>query len=112
MSDDAKTPPALTRGEGVVRMTAIGGIVLAVTVGFAYAGAWLTPERLTPVRLIDTFEQVNGDHPGFRRNHAKGACIAGSFESGCRGARLSKAAVFVPGRVPVIGSFAPPDDEE
>jgi catalase len=111
MPDDANTPgerrpPALTRGEAVVRLAAIGAIVLAVTGGFAYAGGWLTPARLTPVRLVDTFEQVNGLHSGFRRNHAKGVCVAGFFESNGRGVRLSRAAVFVPGRVPVTGRFA------
>src|SRR5205814_7978397 len=49
---------------------------------------------------------VNGVWPGFRRNHAKGVCIAGSFDSNGEGVRLSKAAVFQPGRVPVIGRFS------
>ncbi len=61
---------------------------------------------MTQARLIDTFEQVNGIYSGFRRNHAKGVCIAGYFESNGQGARLSKAVVFQPGRVPVIGRFA------
>jgi catalase len=56
--------------------------------------------------MINTFEQVNGEHPGFRRNHAKGVCISGYFESNGRGEALSKAVVFLPGRVPVIGRFA------
>jgi catalase len=56
--------------------------------------------------MINTFEQVNGLHPGFRRNHAKGVCINGYFDSNGRGVALSKAAVFPPGRVPVIGRFA------
>jgi catalase len=56
--------------------------------------------------MINTFEQVNGLHPGFRRNHAKGVCVSGYFDSNGRGVALSKAAVFPPGRVPVIGRFA------
>jgi hypothetical protein len=66
----------------------------------------LSPRHLTPTKLINTFEQVNGLCPGFRRKHAKGICIAGTFESNGQGVRLSKAAVFRPGRVPVIGRFA------
>src|SRR5205823_6779438 len=54
----------------------------------------------------DGFEQVNGVHPGFRRNHARGVCTSGFFESNGNGVRLSKAAVFRPGRVPVIGRFS------
>ena len=61
---------------------------------------------LTPARFIDGFEQVDGVHPGFRRNHAKGVGVSGFFESNGNGVRLSKAAVFRPGRVPVIGRFS------
>jgi len=57
--------------------------------------------------MIDGFEQVNG-YPGFRRKHAKGVCIAGHFDSNGQGMRLSKATVFQPGQVPVIGRFSLP----
>jgi hypothetical protein len=56
-------------------------------------------------RVIDGFEEVNGIHPGFRRHHAKGVCIAGAFDSNGQG-RLSKGAVFRPGKVPVIGRLS------
>jgi catalase len=56
--------------------------------------------------MINTFEQVNALHPGFRRNHAKGVCVTGYFESNGHGLALSKASVFLPGRVPIIGRFA------
>lgn len=101
-----KRPPALTTPAVLVRLAAIGAIVLGVTAAFAYAAGWLSPNRLTPSVVIDTFEQVNGAHPGFRRNHAKGVCIAGSFDSNGAGAQFSKAVVFEPGRVPVSGRFA------
>jgi catalase len=56
--------------------------------------------------MIDTFEKVGGLHPGFRRNHAKGVCISGYFNSNGQGVALSKAAIFPSGRVPIIGRFA------
>ncbi len=90
----------------IVRWGAIGAIVGAVIIAFAYTGGWFSPHRLTPARFVDTFEAVNGVHPGFRRNHAKGVCATGFFESNGNGERLSKAVVFKPGRVPVIGRFA------
>src|ERR1700686_3858826 len=65
-----------------------------------------TPHRLTPAEMINRFEQLNGPHPGFRRNHAKGVCVGGYFESNGHGVELSKAAVFQPGRGPIIGRFA------
>jgi catalase len=89
-----------------MRLVLIGVIILCVVAAFGYTGGWLTPDRLTPGRFIDGFEQVNGPHPGFRRNHAKGVCASGSFEGNGQGVRLSKAVVFEPGRVPVIARFA------
>src|SRR5262245_9263413 len=90
----------------LARLAAIGVIILAVVAGYAYVGGWLSPERLSPGHFTSTFEQANGIYPGFRRNHAKGLCLVGSFESNGQGARLSKAAVFAPGRIPVIGRFS------
>jgi catalase len=111
MSNDLKAPPeaALPRLGKASRLArfALIGVALAAAAGtFAYLGGWLTPNELTPARLTDAFEQVNGVHPGFRRNHAKGVGVSGSFESNGNGVRLSKAAVFRPGRVPVIGRFS------
>jgi catalase len=99
-------PPPLSAFGVLARLAVIGVVVLAVAGSFAYAGGWLSPGALTPASLIDTFEQVSGIHPGFRRNHAKGVCIAGSFESNGAGARLSKALVFQPGSVPILGRFS------
>jgi catalase len=88
------------------RLAAVGAIVGGVGLAFLGAGRWLSPHALTPSRLIDTFEQVNGPHSGFRRNHAKGLGARGWFESNGQGGRLSRALVFRAGRVPVIGRFA------
>jgi catalase len=90
----------------LAKLVAIGAIVLAIMVLFLWTGGWLSADRLTPKRMINTFEDVNGLHPGFRRNHAKGVCLEGSFESNGAGARLSTASVFKVGRVPVFGRFA------
>ena len=74
------------------------GVVIAGMVGlFAYAGGWLSPHILSPAPMIDTFQKVNGLYPGFRRNHAKGVCVTGYFESNGRGVELSRAAVFPAG---------------
>jgi catalase len=89
-----------------MQFIAIGVVIAGIAGLFAYTGGWLTPHALTPASLINRFEQVNGLHPGFRRNHAKGVCVSGYFESSGRGAALSKASVFLPGRVPVIGRFS------
>jgi catalase len=56
--------------------------------------------------MIGAFDEDNGIHPGFRRNHAKGICVSGWFESSGAAASESKAVIFKPGHVPVIGRFA------
>src|SRR5260370_37612148 len=102
-----QTPLAeLPKTSLIIRLAAIGAVLAGIADLLAYAGGWLTPGALTPASMIDTFEKVNGLHPGFRRNHAKGVCISGYFDSNGRGVALSKAAIFRPGRVPVIGRFA------
>lgn len=90
----------------ILGFATVVGVVGVVAVLFAYTGGWLSPHELTPGRFIDRFEQVNGEHPGFRRNHAKGVCVSGWFDSNGQGATLSKATVFQRGRVPVIGRFS------
>lgn len=97
---------SLTSKGALARLAGIGAVVAAVAAAFAYVGGWLSPDRLSQAQIIDRFEHLNGVHPGFRRNHAKGVCVAGSFESNGQGMRLSKAAVFEPGRVPVVGRFS------
>jgi len=90
------------------RFGAIGATVLAGAAGFAYTAGWLTPHRLTAQRIVNAFEANAGEHPGFRRNHAKGVCVAGYFEGNGAALAVSRASVFGPTRTPVIGRFAIP----
>jgi catalase len=90
----------------MARLALIGILLVFLLASFAFVAGWLSPGLLTPSRFVDTFEQVNGVHAGFRRNHAKGVCIAGYFDSNGAGVPLSSAAVFEPSRVPVIGRFS------
>jgi catalase len=96
----------LTAGNRFARLAGIGVLLLGVVGAFLYLGAWFSPQQLTPARFVDGFERVNGIKSGFRRNHAKGVCVRGFFDSNGQGARLSKAVVFESGRVPVIGRFS------
>src|SRR6202047_210375 len=78
----------LTRRGALVGMAAGGGRAAVDGGVFAYAGGWLTPEKLTPSRFADRFEQVAGRHDGFRRNHAKGLSATGTFASHGAGAEV------------------------
>lgn len=88
---------------------ALGSLVLiAVIVGtgaaaFAYTAGWLSPQRLTPEKLVAALAPPGGAAPGHRRNHAKGICFTGVFESNGAGAELSKAQVFAKGQYPALG---------
>jgi len=90
------------------RLGAIGAVVLVLAGAFAYTGGWINPQRLSARAIIDQFQHNDGVHAGYRRNHAKGVCVAGYFESNGAAATLSKAGVFAPGRTPVTGRFAIP----
>lgn len=100
-------PPAL-----VLRYAFIVIVIAAVAGAFAWVADWIrwpgSEPALTPARLIDAFEDSMGRHPGFRRNHAKGVCVSGYFDSNGNGAALSRASVFERGRTPVIGRLSAP----
>jgi len=86
----------------------IASVVVATAGAFAYVGGWLTPHRLTPERLVNQLQDNAGTFAGFRRNHAKGVCVSGWFDSNGAAQAYSVAQVFKPGRTPVEGRFAIP----
>jgi catalase len=113
MSANPEAPDRTERSRrirlGVLPELALIAVILGSTVClFAYVGGWFTPNRLTPARFVDAFEEVDGVHSGYRRNHARGVCVSGFFESNGNGVGLSKALVFQQGRMPVIGRFSLP----
>ena len=95
----------LANRSALIRLAVIGVAVLIVVTCFAFVGGWFS-SHLTPALMVDGLEGANGMWPGFRRNHAKGVCITGHFDSNGQGMRLSKAAVFRPGQAPVIGRLS------
>ncbi len=99
-------PAPGSRAQTFARFTLLLALLAVAAGTFVYLGGWLTPGGLTAARFADVFQAVDGLHPGFRRNHAKGLCVAGYFESNGAGAAISKAAVFAPGRTPVVGRFS------
>src|SRR5258708_35976796 len=87
------------RGAGLIRrLTAIGVVLAGIAGLFVYAGGWLTPPTLSPALMIHTFEQVNGLHPGFRRNHANGDGVTGYCTSNPHARARAKASACLVGR--------------
>lgn len=88
-------------------LAAIGVIVVGSAGAFAYAAGFLTPDRLTQDKMIAVLQKQAPDNPGFRRNHAKGVCVMGEFDSSGAAASLSKAAILAAGaKVPLVGRLA------
>lgn len=101
-------PPRLPLSPGMLisRVALIGGIILIVAIGFAYAGGWLSPNRLGPGRIVAALSNRGGDPLGHRRNHAKGVCFIGSFQANGAGVAYSTASMLKAGSYPVVGRFA------
>src|SRR5580658_8474154 len=83
----------------------IATVVVVAAVAFAYTAGWLTPDRLTPKKLVAALAPPGGPAWGYRRNHAKGICFTGTFEANGDGSALSRASVFERGQYPVVGRF-------
>lgn len=88
-----------------VRLGAIACVVGVLAFAFVYAGGWLTPDRITPAEVVARFTPPGVDALGHRRNHAKGICFTGLFESNGAGAALSRAPMLAAGQFPVLGRF-------
>jgi catalase len=83
----------------------IAAVVGFAALAFAYTAGWLSPERLTPKKIVAGLAPPGGPALGHRRNHAKGICFTGTFEANGEGSALSRAPVFVRGQYPVLGRF-------
>jgi catalase len=100
MPDPSASSPRIGLGAAIT----ILAVIVVAAGAFAYTAGWFSPDRLTPARLVDAFAP-NGPALGHRRNHAKGICFTGVFESNGKGAELSHAQVFQQGQYPVVGRF-------
>src|SRR5271163_3362193 len=80
-------------------------VVACGAAAFVYTAGWLTPQRLTPEKLVEALAPPTGPVLGHRRNHAKGICFTGVFEANGNGSALSRAQVFARGQYPALGRF-------
>ncbi|MDE1168045.1 MAG: catalase family peroxidase [Pseudomonas sp.] len=103
-----QTPPPLSGISIALRLAGIAAVVAVIGGAFAYVNGKLDPQRLTPNALVNVLEKNNGEHPGYRRNHSKGICVIGYFDSTEQARAYSSAAVFSAARTPVVGRFALP----
>jgi catalase len=113
MAGDRSKPALNWRGTPVSRRSILVGLgavgaFVAVDLGsVAFANGWVgAGGAFTRQTFIDGFRAVFGNHPGFRKNHAKGVAVTGHFDGNGNGAELSSAAVFGRARTPVTGRFS------
>jgi catalase len=83
----------------------IAVVVSVAAIAFAYTAGWLSPQRLTPKKIVAALAPPGGPALGHRRNHAKGICFTGTFAANGDGSALSKARVFTHGQYPMVGRF-------
>src|SRR6201986_538845 len=96
------SPPRRFPLGSLVIIAAVAGVAV---IAFAYTAGWLSPERLTPQKLVASLAPPGGPALGHRRNHAKGICFTGTFDANGVGAAISRAQVFARGQYPVVGRF-------
>jgi catalase len=100
------TGPSLLPTRETLGSFAIIGAVVAVAAGaFAYTAGWLSPDRITPPKIVAALAPPGGPALGHRRNHAKGICFTGTFEADGKGSELSRAQFFAGGQYPALGRF-------
>jgi catalase len=97
--------PELHRPLALGSLALIAVVIGASAAAFAYTAGWFSPHRLTPAKLVDALAPPTGAALGRRRNHVKGICFTGIFESNGAGSELSQAQVFARGQYPVLGRF-------
>lgn len=85
--------------------TGIAIVVVSLSTAFAWVAGWIGTGRLTAPRLVTDIE-AGKSHPGFRRAHSKGVCIAGHFEPSPQARTLSKARVFSQSQTPWHGRLS------
>jgi len=101
------TNSPLSTGQKVARLALVGVVPLALIIVFLWAGGWLAPQRLSADKLVTALQQSGGQHPGYRRNHAKGVCVVGEFTANGNASAFSRAPLFAQGATtPVTGRFA------
>lgn len=78
-----------------------------LVLAFGWCAGWFS-SRLSAPRIVNAFEAMTSPHPGFRRNHAKGICVTGHFDSNGAGLAASRASAFEAGRYAVVGRLSFP----
>lgn len=106
MATPPPVPPAASPPTPWLPLFGIAAIAGLGALAFAWTAGWLGGDRLNASRMTDAIEATGSPHPGFRRAHAKGVCVTGTFASSGDAVALSSARVFAQASVPVLGRMS------
>ena len=90
----------------ILTAIALAAIALSALAGHLVYAEEQQPDKTTPQEVISALVAANGDHPGLRKNHAKGFCAAGYFVGLPEAAQYSRSAIFSGVEVPVVVRFS------
>lgn len=66
----------------------------------------VSAEPATAPEFIDTFAKIFGEHPGIRKGHAKGFCVAGDFKGEAVAQAYSSSMLFSGDTYSLLGRFS------
>ena len=90
------------------------GVAIILTLAWASPAVLADEDAPLGERLVDVMNQLFGQHPGLRANHAKGVVVEGSFTPSGAGADAEQGPAFPgcphPGHRALLGRHRPPRD--
>jgi len=63
-------------------------------------------QQVAPNQVVDSLVGTFGNHPGLRKNHAKGTCAEGEFVGTPEAAKYSRSLLFSGKAVPLVARFS------
>src|SRR5579863_6936895 len=63
-------------------------------------------QQVAPNQVVDSLIGTFGNHPGMRKNHAKGTCAEGEFIGTAEAAKFSRSQLFSGKSIPVVARFS------
>jgi len=90
----------------MIRTTSILGLAALASAALTLPTAAAQPEAATPQAVVNALIGAFGEHPGVRKNHAKGMCATGSFVGLPEAAQYSRSAIFSGAEIPVVARFS------
>jgi catalase len=96
---------SMSKFQLLIRYSAIGITVAVIAAIFFVVSSGLGQSSVTAQAFVD-LQEGGSVNPGFRRAHAKGICVSGSFVSRAELSSFSTATVFANGTHPFVGRFS------